>query len=210
VKKLGAALKEVLDKSGFGTSIMADLGDDDLIDSCCQDILNDLKKGSADGRLGRMQRELARFEDLKPYKKTSYVEVLYNAVRTGVEIYPLLGILGTIIALGLGLQGTSLPISDATSQPIVSSNAGGPAQDHYAQVEAGAAVAAEKAGRIIDNFGSAIWSTFWGLVCGIFFMMLNSFHELKFDRLVTHRQNVSEVVMWARKTLEQSEVNATT
>ena len=101
VKKLGAALKEVLDKSGFGTSIMADLGDDDLIDSCCQDILNDLKKGSADGRLGKMQRELARFEDLKPYKKTSYVEVWYNAVRTGVEIYPLLGILGTIIALGL-------------------------------------------------------------------------------------------------------------
>ena len=108
------------------------------------------------------------------------------------------------------MQSTSLPISDANAQPVVSSNTADPAQDHDAQVEAGAAVAAEKAGRIIDNFGSAIWSTFGGLVCGIFFMMLNSFHELKFDRLVTHRQNVSEVVMWARKTLEQVEVDATT
>lgn len=34
VNKLGGALKEISDKSGFGTTIMADLTDDDLIDSC--------------------------------------------------------------------------------------------------------------------------------------------------------------------------------
>ena len=61
--------------------------------------------------------------------------------------------------------------------------------------------ATRAAEKIINNFGNAIWTTLWGLIFGIAFMMFNAWVELGFERLADHRRNIAEVVMWARKKL---------
>lgn len=214
---IAKGLKEILDMSGFGTSSMGEHEGDDLIDACCQDLLAVLKDTGEDVRLKKLSAQLDKFEDLKPYKKTSRVERWYNVARTGIEVYPLLGILGTILALGVTLlsSATTMPTAHNTSvvgqtegeanSEVLNASASLPEDSLGPNIAANEADTGDQATRaaekIINNFGNAIWTTLWGLIFGIAFMMFNAWVELGFERLADHRRNIAEVVMWARKKL---------
>jgi biopolymer transport protein ExbB len=208
-RKMASSLKEAIDRAGIGTSEMADLSPDDLIDSCCQDILSELKATNASSTRKNLRTQLERFNEMKPYKKTTFIETCHNISRTTVEIYPLLGILGTVMALGAGLMNVPadlMPSERKISEvPAVSSatvEIVPEAQAVQPQVEIESPGHASRAAQnILQNFGDAIFSTIWGLLFGMLFMWLHAAVELKFERLVEHRKNIAEVVMWAHKVL---------
>jgi biopolymer transport protein ExbB/TolQ len=106
-------------------------------------------------------------DEQRPYLETS-LETRYNVVRSAIESYPLLGILGTLFAMALAL-----------------SQGGG---------EAVEAAAVYDISEIIRAFNSAIWSTVWGLIFAVGFLLFNASVENGFERLRENRNMVNDIV----------------
>ena len=77
----------------------------------------------------------------------------------------LLGVLGTILAIGAALQQPAEALGGSSGVEV-----------------------------IVSRFGEAIWSTFAGLVAGILLMFVNSLVEPAFLRLSENRLHVREMV----------------
>jgi len=119
-----------------------------------------------------LTRVIAKKEQ-RPYLRAKRFERWYNVARSCVEIYPLAGILGTILAMAVALSAGQEAAEGAEMAGAVTS--------------------------IVGNFSSAIWSTFWGLVFAIFFMGLNAWYEPSFARLIEYRTAVREAVREAER-----------
>jgi biopolymer transport protein ExbB len=165
----------------------------DRIDSFIADlheVLNDRHR--TDDR-EKLYRRLIVKDEAKPDMQGGRLETLYNFARTGIEAYPLLGILGTVLAIGLGLNAPrtapAAPYPQAQAQVSVD--------------QAGSAAVAPPAttGSIIRNFANSIWSTCAGIAFAIFLMMVNALIEPGFDRLAKHRRDVREVIGAAKVSL---------
>lgn len=89
--------------------------------------------------------ELSTRESLKSHSYGEWNKALFNTLRDAVTVFPLLGILGTVFAIGCQLSGSS--------------------------PEEGAAMLEG----VTKNFGIAIWTTVWGIVFGISFTLVNAF-----------------------------------
>jgi hypothetical protein len=63
------------------------------------------------------------------------------------------------------------------------------------------APAANPTGAIVRNFASSIWATLVGLLFAIIFMMVNSYLEPSFARLIEHRTSVRNVISHAKSQL---------
>ena len=100
------------------------------------------------------------------------LETWYNLARTGIEAYPLLGILGTIFAIALGLNA-----------PAAGPDAAGDAATSRT---------------IIHNFANSIWSTAAGIGFAIILMLVNAVIEPGFERLAKQRQAVREAISAAK------------
>jgi biopolymer transport protein ExbB/TolQ len=101
----------------------------------------------------------------------AWFETCHNVMRYSVEAFPLVGILGTILPLGLELTSTG-----SSSAP--------------ADITAA-----------VGNFGSAIWTTFEGLFVAIILGVLNACWEPSFDKLTEQSHALEMVVLEARKKL---------
>jgi hypothetical protein len=60
---------------------------------------------------------------------------------------------------------------------------------------------ANPTGAIVRNFASSIWATLVGLLFAIIFMMVNSYLEPSFARLIEHRSSVRNVISHAKSQL---------
>lgn len=98
-------------------------------------------------------------------------ETCYNVCRTMIESYTLLGILGTIMAIGAALQ------ASATAGDVATVNT------------------------IVTRFGESIWCTFAGLIAAILLMFVNSLVEPGFARLGENRRHIREMVARAKREL---------
>lgn len=110
-------------------------------------------------------------DEKRRYLHSLSFESAYNVCRSMIEAYPLLGILGTILAIGSALQ--TAPDGDVPS--TVST--------------------------IVMRFGDAIWSTFAGLVAALVLMFINSVLETRFGRLTENRQHVRELINSVKREL---------
>lgn len=110
-------------------------------------------------------------DERRGYLHSMFFETSYNICRTMIEAYPLAGVLGTILAIGVALQ-----------------SPGG---------EPGAGTV----NAIVAQFGNAVWSTFAGLVSAVILMFFNSCVEPSFRRLSENRQHVREMVAGAKREL---------
>lgn len=99
-------------------------------------------------------------------------ETMTNMARTMIEAYPLMGVLGTILAIGAALQ-----------------------------TESQGAAAADTLGLILARFGEAIWSTAAGLVAAMALMFVNSCLEMSFARLAENRRHVREMIARVKREL---------
>lgn len=102
-------------------------------------------------------------------------DTLYTICRTMIEAYPMAGILGTILSIGGALQ------ADGGSTPP------------------------QTISTIVQYFGTAIWSTFAGLIAAMLLMFVNSVVEASFLRLQESRRQVRETIARAKRELAMTE-----
>ncbi len=158
----GLSHRSVLDRRGHLTEqVDAFLAD-------VNDVLNHPEKSTS--RQALLQR-INVLDERRDYLQSMFFETVYNLARNMIDAYPLMGVLGTILAIGAGLQ-----------EPAVAGGSGG--------VEV-----------IVSRFGEAIWSTFAGLVAGILLMLVNSLLEPSFLRLSENRGHVRDMVARVKREL---------
>jgi biopolymer transport protein ExbB/TolQ len=144
---------------------------DERIDSFLANIREVLADPSRSGDRRRLHEQIIAKDETKKYLRGARFETCYSVARTTIEIYPLLGIMGTVLAIALALNS---PAGEA------------------------AATATE---RIVRNFAGSIWATLAGIGCGIILLLVNSLVEPSFQRLLEHRAEVREAVAAAKTEL---------
>src|SRR5438067_943618 len=153
---------------------------DERIDSFISDIREVIQHPREPGEVRRLYDRIVSKDELRRYLQGTKFETWYNVARTGIEIYPLLGIIGTVLAIGLGLNvpRTPAPVAPAAAPTTSVSPAPAPAP---ADSSTGPSTEA-----IVQNFAGSIWATLTGLLCAIIFMMWNAYLEPSFTRLLEH------------------------
>jgi hypothetical protein len=171
---------------------------DDQIDSFITDIEHVLEQPGDDSEPAELKRRLEIKDETRPYLRSVRPETLYNVARTGIEAYPLLGILCTILAMGVGMPARP-------SAQGVEANAAAEAPEALPAAETVSA-----SGQIVRAFGAAIWSTAAGLISALVLMLVNALIGPALERLIEHRRQVRQIVFAARKRLgiEQARLDA--
>jgi biopolymer transport protein ExbB len=166
-KGLKAFLDDIVRPFSQRSDFDPNISIDDQISRYVRDWREALDNPERCGDRGKLAR-LAIKDEKKPYLDSS-LDTKYNVLRTAIESYPLLGILGTLFAMALALS------------------------------ENGTGAALQTAGgditMIISAFKGAIWSTVWGLLFAVGFMLFNAWVETGFTRLEENRAAVSDVVL---------------
>jgi biopolymer transport protein ExbB/TolQ len=152
----GLKHRSVLDRRGHST---------EQVDAFLSDVNDVLRHPDQSVERESLKQRINVLDEKRSYLHSMFFETIYNMARNMIDAYPLLGVLGTILAIGAALQ-----------QPA----------------DAAATVTGVEA--IVGRFGEAIWSTFAGLICGILLMLVNSLVEPAFLRLSENRFQVREMV----------------
>ncbi|MBD3676442.1 MAG: MotA/TolQ/ExbB proton channel family protein [Planctomycetaceae bacterium] len=152
----GLKHRSVLDRRGHLT---------EQVDAFLSDVNDVLLHREQSAERETLKQRINVLDEKRSYLHSMLFETTYNMARNMIDAYPLLGVLGTILAIGAALQ-----------QPV----------------DAGATVSGVEA--IVGRFGEAIWSTFAGLICGILLMFVNSLLEPAFLRLSENRLQVREMI----------------
>jgi len=142
----------------------------DQIDAFLADVSDVLETPERREEQVALWQRIAILDEKRRYFSSLRFETCYNVCRSMIEAYPLLGILGTILAIGLVV----LEGSEAT------------------------------AGKIVERFGQAIWSTCAGLVVALILMLLNSLVEPSFVRLNELRAQTAAAVARVKRRLALS------
>ena len=120
-----------------------------------------------------LRERIETLDESRRYLPSLSFEAAANTARTMIEAYPLLGVLGTILAIGAALGGGE--------------DGGG----------AGGATVAD----IVGRFGEAIGSTAAGLAAALVLMLVGSLVEARFTRLIELRKDVRAAVAHAKREL---------
>lgn len=131
-----------------------------------------------DGPPNSPDREMLRqripiLDEKRRYFSSMLFDTAFNICRTMIEAYPLLGILGTCLALGVGLAARDVAAAAGTSAVNV----------------------------LVTRLGEAIWGTVAGLMATVVLMFLNSWLEPGFQRLAENRSHVRETVARVKREL---------
>jgi biopolymer transport protein ExbB len=170
---------------------------DERIDGFIADIREVIQHPHSDDEVQRLYERIVSKDELRRYLQGTKFETWYNVARTGIEIYPMLGIIGTVLAIAIGLNTPgSGAAGDAADLPAITSVA-------TTMPAAGTATAqpSPSAGAVVRNFANSIWATLTGLLCAILFMMVNAYLEPDFNRLIEHRTSVRNVISQAKSQL---------
>ncbi len=146
----------------------------DQIDAFLADVREVLEHSNNSEERSMLFHRMAILDEKRRYLSSMVFETSYNICRTMIEAYPLLGVLGTILAIGAALQSGD------------------------------AATASASVSTIVSRFGDAIWSTFAGLTSAVLLMFLNSALEPRFRRLAENRTDVRETVARTKRELAMS------
>jgi len=202
IRRLASHLEDILGPKFRRISNDPDRTLDEVIDGFYHDIQDVVatRHHSADAR--ELSRRLVTKDEARKYLKRMSFETLYSCVRTGIETWPLLGILGTVVAIALGMRATGAatpPEPSAIVQPAAT--APGAAAPDAPPVPPSEHPGAAVTDAIIRNFGMAIGSTILGLAFGVGFMLFNAWVEPGFERLMEHRRSIRTVVRTAKNVL---------
>lgn len=183
-----------------GTSDPRSIGDlDDQIEAFLLDVRAILTQEHFQHERDEIRTRVIAKKEQRPYVRAKAFERWYSVARAAVEIYPLAGILGTILAMAVSLAPGGQP------ETVVASPAGNAAAvvdaGRSGTIEADEAAAETTVAGIVTNFRSAIWSTFFGLLFAIVFMGITAWYEPSFTRLVEYRAAVREAIREAERSM---------
>ncbi len=122
----------------------------------------------------QLQLRLKLFDEKRRYLSAVGFETSYNICRTMIEAYPLFGILGTLLAMAVGLA--SRQAGDGTGNVTM----------------------------IVSRLGEAIWCTVVGLVATLVLMFINSIIEPRFQKLQENRTAIRDAVQHVKRELSTS------
>lgn len=205
IRRLASHLEDILGPRFRRISNDPDRTIDEVIDGFFHDIQDVITDRQSPEDARELSRRLVTKDEARKYLKRMSFETLYSCVRAGIEAWPLLGILGTVVAIALGMH-ASAAAPQPTEPPAIVQPATGPAA---AEPPAPAPPAppppqpdeATPTGAIIRNFRMAIGSTILGLAFGVGFMLFNAWVEPSFERLMEHRKSIRTVVRTAKNAL---------
>lgn len=120
-----------------------------------------------------LKQRVPILDEKRRYFSSMWFDTSFNICRTMIEAYPLLGILGTLLAMGVGLAARDLASTAGTSAVAV----------------------------LVTRLGEAIWGTVTGLLATIVLMFLNSWLEPGFQRLTENRAHVRATVARVKREL---------
>lgn len=144
----------------------------DQIEAFLADVNDVLDEPSRKAERQALLERMRVLDEKRRYLDSMFFDTVYNMARTMIEAYPLAGVLGTILAIGVALQT-------------------GPAAEENASA----------VGQILGQFGNAIWSTAAGLISAMVLMFVNACLEPPFSRLSENRRHVRETVAKAKREL---------
>ena len=116
-------------------------------------------------------QRMSILDEKRKYLHSLTFDSCYNVARSMIEAYPLAGVVGTILAIGVVLQ------SDKAADPSTGVT------------------------MLVQRFGESIWATFAGLTSAILLMFINGFLETPFTRLSENRVHVRDTVAHAKREL---------
>jgi hypothetical protein len=184
-----------------GTSDPRSIGDlDDQIEAFLQDVRAILTQEHFRHERDEIRTRVIAKKEQRPYLRAKAFERWYSVARAAVEIYPLAGILGTILAMAVSLAPGGQPETTAASAAANTAAVAGADQRAGTNNTDEAAAEGAIAG-IVTNFRSAIWSTFFGLLFAIAFMGVTAWYEPSFVRLVEYRAAVREAIREAERSM---------
>lgn len=144
------------------------------IDAFVQDVNDVITDTSRHDDRAECLRRMHILDEKRQYLESVSFETSTNMARTMIEAYPLAGVLGTVLAIGSALQADSAAQTAAASSTV---------------------------NVVMERFGDSIWSTFTGLFAAILLMFINSFLEVRFNRLTESRAHVRDMVSRAKREL---------
>ena len=97
-----------------GRSLSTNVAPADQIDAFLADIGDVVRQPAGSPARGELTQRLTILDEDRFYLRSGLFPTLYNVARTMIEAYPLLGVLGTILAIGSALR-----TADAGVQEIV-------------------------------------------------------------------------------------------
>jgi len=120
---------------------------------------------------GELRERIEIIDEDRSYSFSEGFERFFNFWRSMIEVYPLLGILGTVLAIAASIGASGAPASQSAAPTILS------------------------------NFGYALQSTIAGLGLGVVMIGLNAWHEVGFERLVQRGAQMRETVNKVKREL---------
>lgn len=202
VRRLATHLEDILGPAYRHLDQDPDRTIDEVIDGFFHDIDEVITDGRSAAKAHDLAHRLSTKDEARKYLKVMRFERVYSFARTGIEAWPLAGILGTVLAISFGMSvDASTPndpppaIAQTTADPAGGNPNGNNALPRPEQVDTG------PTGAIIRNFGMAIGSTILGLFFGVVFMLGNAWVEPGFERLMEHRKSIREAVRTAKTVL---------
>jgi len=141
----------------------------DSIDKFLADI-RDVVEDPKDGKeLSSLNQRLSIKSEAPPHGLPHGFERMYGLCRAGIESFPLLGILGTVLAIAAGMN--------------ASSDGGGNSQ----------------ISRVVTNFGESVYCTGLGIFFAILFSLVNGWFEPSFERVIRQSHSLDELILAVKK-----------
>jgi biopolymer transport protein ExbB len=141
----------------------------DSIDAFLADIRDVVEHPMNDTELSSLNERIAIKGEGRPHGLSHHFEQVYGLCRASIEAFPLLGILGTILAIAAGMQATS---GDQNASQIT---------------------------QVVKNFGESVYCTAWGILFAIVFSFVNGWFEPDFQRVIGQNHSLDDLVLAVKK-----------
>jgi len=141
----------------------------DSIDAFLSDVRDVVEHPQDEDELRQLHQRITIRGETRPHGLSHMFEQIYGLCRASIEAFPLLGILGTVLAIAAGMQAAS----DGETASQIS--------------------------QVVKNFGESVYCTAWGIFFAIFFSFVNGWYEPDFHRVIGQTHMLEELVLAVKK-----------
>lgn len=170
-------------------------------------LLHDLKDAVAAGswdpeRTARIRDAVFAADAPRTYLYEMSFEKRLSLAKAIIEVYPLLGIVGTVLAIAAGM--VPLDAKAAATRPAVVAASPSPAPSAAPLAPPPTELSSDESElrNVTQNFGHSVWTTLIGLSLAIVFLLLNSWWEPEFLQLVEYRRGIGDILHHVKSRLD--------